>query len=248
MNLRNKLGRIFFTIIGLLVGNLIGGLVGFGIGTIVDRLHREGLLLWDNSPSSEEVDPTDFILSALVLAAAVVKSDGEVEELELSYIRSFLADQFGEHAIQNYMDIMERSLTSEWDLRKVTHQIRQNTSYETRLQILYFLFGIANADYNIDDKEVATIKVISLHLGLTTDDHESIKAMFYNEMDAQYKILEITPSVSDYEVKEAYRKMVQKYHPDKVAHLGDAVQKTAKTKFEKLQNAYEAIQEQRGFK
>lgn len=248
MNLRNKLGRIFFTIIGAFVGNVIGALVGFGVGTIVDRLHREGLLLWDNSPTSEEVDPTDFILSALVLAAAVVKSDGEVEELELSYIRSFLADQFGEDGIQNYMDIMERSLVSEWDLRKVTHQIRQNTSYETRLQILYFLFGIANADYNIDDKEIATIKIISLHLGLSSDDHGSIKAMFYNEMDAHYKILEIAPSVSDYEVKAAYKKMAKKFHPDKIAHLGDAVEKTAESKFQKLQEAYEAIQEQRGFK
>lgn len=248
MKLKNKLGRILGAGLGLAGAGPLGGLVGFGIGTIIDKLHREGLLLWDGGPSSGETDPTDFILSSLILAAAVVKSDGVVEDLELSYIRTFLADQFGNESTLDYMEVMEQAMKQDWDLRKTTQQIRQNTSYETRLQIIYFLFGIANADYNIDEEEIETIKIISIHLGLKADDHISIKAMFHNEMDAHYKILEILPSVSDQEVKEAYRKMAIKYHPDKVAHLGDAVLKNANAKFLKVQQAYEAIKEKRGFK
>ena len=40
--------------------------------------------------------------------------------------------------------------------------------------------------------------------------------------------------------------MAVKFHPDKVSHLGDDIQKDAKEKFQKLQNAYEAIKKQRG--
>jgi DnaJ like chaperone protein len=248
MNFRNMLGRIFGSGIGLLGAGFWGGLVGFGVGAIIDKLHKEGLLLWDSGPSSEDTNPTDFILSSLVLASAVIKSDGKIDDLELSYVNTFLIDQFGKDNIHEYIGIMERAMKSKWDLRKVTQQVRQSTSYETRLQLLYFLFGIANADFNIDDKEIATIKIISIHLGLSTNDHDSIKAMFYHEMDAFYKILEVLPSASDITIKEAYHKMAIKYHPDKVGHLGDAVKIAAKEKFQKVQYAYDTIKSKRGFK
>jgi len=70
--------------------------------------------------------------------------------------------------------------------------------------------------------------------------------MFIKKSDSAYKILEITPDATDEEVKKAYRKMALKYHPDKVTHLGDDIQKTAKEKFQELNNAYEEIKKQRG--
>ena len=247
MKLKYFLGKIIGLVAGFLVGNWLGALLGFGVGVVVDRLHREGLLLWDAGPKAGETDITDFMLSSLVLAAAVVKSDGDIEELELSYIQSFLAEQFGAERVSDYMEVLETALKQEWELREVTLKIRQSTSYETRLQILYFLFGIANADYNIDEREIATIKIISIHLNIQTDDYHSIKAMFYGEMDAHYQILEIPPSCSDEEVRVAYRLMAKKYHPDKIAHLGDAVQHAAEEKFLKVQQAFEMIKEKRGF-
>lgn len=48
------------------------------------------------------------------------------------------------------------------------------------------------------------------------------------------------------EVKKAYRKMAVKYHPDKVATLGEDVQKAAEEKFKAVNQAYEAICRERG--
>lgn len=42
--------------------------------------------------------------------------------------------------------------------------------------------------------------------------------------------------------------MAMKFHPDKVAQLGDEVQKAASEKFKKVQEAYETIQAERGMK
>lgn len=245
---KTKIGRILGTVLGFAGAGIFGGLAGFAIGAIIDKLHQEGAFIWDRGPTSKETDPTDFILSSLVLAAAVIKSDGDKDEMELSYISSFLTEQYGSGNIIEYMAILERAFKQDWDIRKVTQQIRQSNSYETRLQILYFLFGVANADYNIDEKEIANVKIISIHLGISSEDHNSIKAMFYNDMDAQYKILEIVPSASDAEVKEAYRRMAIKYHPDKIGHLGLAVRQVAQEKFEKVQQAYDEIKLKRGFK
>jgi DnaJ like chaperone protein len=40
--------------------------------------------------------------------------------------------------------------------------------------------------------------------------------------------------------------MAVKYHPDKVMHLGEEFQKSAKDKFLKVQEAYEILKKERG--
>ena len=244
------LGKIIGSIVGGALGGYIGVFIGLIIGGILDHLHENGGELWmnRNAPSNiEDTDPNDFIVGAILLAAVVVKSDGEVEDLEMSYVRSFLIEQFGTSKMEDYWHILTEAIDSEFDLKNTTQQIRQTTSYETRLQLIYFLFGIANADYSIDEPEVVTIKVISLHLGVQAAEFESIKAMFYHEMDAYYKILEISPSARDEDVKDAYRYMLKKYHPDKLEHLGEGVKNAATAKFMRVQQAYENIKQERGF-
>jgi len=248
------IGKIAGTVIGLIFGGLIGGLVGFGIGALIDQFLLQGM---PSSPDKKrkpakvklkDDSTADFILSALVLAAAVVKADGEVEELEMSYVQNFLVDQFGTDHIHDYMQVLENAIEQDFDLQKVAQQMRLSNSYETRLQIIYFLFQIANADYTIDENEIAVIKVISLHLNVPNSDYLSIKAMFYEEMDAFYSILEVRPSASDSEIKAAYREVSNRYHPDKVAHLGSTLQRVAEEKFKKVQQAYESIKRKRGMK
>jgi len=72
--------------------------------------------------------------------------------------------------------------------------------------------------------------------------------MFYDSSESSYKILEITKSSTDDEVKKAYRKMVKKYHPDKLRHLGEEHSKGAEEKFRQVQKAYEHIQKEREMK
>ena len=63
-----------------------------------------------------------------------------------------------------------------------------------------------------------------------------------------YDILGVTRSSSAEEIKKAYRKLAIKYHPDKVASLGEEFQKGAKEKFQKVQEAYENIKKNRDLK
>ncbi|MGB5645647.1 MAG: DnaJ domain-containing protein, partial [Muriicola sp.] len=70
--------------------------------------------------------------------------------------------------------------------------------------------------------------------------------MFVKAADNAYKILEIEKSVSDEEVKKAYRTMAKKYHPDRVNTENEAIKKGAEEKFKEVQKAYEQIQQERG--
>ncbi|MGH1338619.1 MAG: TerB family tellurite resistance protein [Aureispira sp.] len=244
------LGKILGALVGGMIGGVVGAIVGLLLGTLLDKIHQDGGQLWLNrsAPNSiDGTDPNDFIIGAILLAGVIVKSDGEVDDLELSYVRSFLAEQFGTAQMDDYWHILEKAIEEEFDIKTTTQEIRKTTSYETRLQLVYFLFGIANADYTIDEAEISTIKVISLHLGVENNEFESIKAMFYKEMNAYYTILEVPPSASDSMVKAAYREMLKKYHPDKLEHLGEGVKQAAVSKFMKVQKAYENIKKERGF-
>ena len=59
------------------------------------------------------------------------------------------------------------------------------------------------------------------------------------------EILKVTPDASHEEIQAAYRKAVQQYHPDKVAHLGDELQELAKKKFVQIQEAYTILTQNR---
>ncbi|MBW2064154.1 MAG: DnaJ domain-containing protein [Deltaproteobacteria bacterium] len=56
-----------------------------------------------------------------------------------------------------------------------------------------------------------------------------------------YEVLGIERTASKEEIKSAYRNLVNKYHPDKVAHLGKEFQSLAEEKFKEIQRAYREL-------
>ena len=69
--------------------------------------------------------------------------------------------------------------------------------------------------------------------------------MFARDEEASYRILEISKSASDTDLKRAFRKMANKYHPDKVSHLGKEMQNLAEEKFKAVNDAYQQIKKDR---
>jgi len=58
-----------------------------------------------------------------------------------------------------------------------------------------------------------------------------------------YTILEVGKNATPVEIKKAYRRLVNKYHPDKVVHLGEEFQKLAEKRFKEVQEAYQKIKD-----
>ena len=85
-------------------------------------------------------------------------------------------------------------------------------------------------------------------LGVSDADREQLFYMYGGDPMAHYKILGISAEATDDEIKKAYRKLAVLHHPDKVASEPEAVQKSAKEQFQKIQQAYEQIKKNRGFK
>ncbi|MFN0032052.1 MAG: TerB family tellurite resistance protein [Flavobacteriales bacterium] len=237
--------------LGWALGGPIGALLGFAVGAMADggalgkRAEGDQQRLQGGRPQTR---PGDFSGALLVLSAAVMKADSKLLKSELDFIRDFYKRQFGENTAVQQMGVLKTLLQKEIPVRQVCEQIRHNMEHAMRLQLMYYLFGIAKSDGDVAKSEVDEITRIAGYLGISQADYESIRAMFYKDTVSAYKILEIEKSATDEEVKKAYRKMAVKYHPDKVRELGDAHRKAAEEKFLKVKDAYEGIKKERGMK
>lgn len=217
----------------------IGGMFGFFLGSMVDNIETKPV-------ASGQTTSGDYALSLLALVAAMLKADGKILRSELDYVKTFLVRNFGEDGAQEALLMLKDILKKDIPVEQVCEQIAANVDYSSRLQLLDFLNGLAYADGQIDPAEERLLDLIALKLGVTSNDKESLRSMFKNTHEDNYKILEIESSASDEDVKKAYRKMALKYHPDKVAYLGDDIKKAANEKFQKLLEAYEKIKKERG--
>jgi len=235
--------------LGWAFGGPIGAILGYALGSAFQGLSKKELDEFKNSREGYSgTQSGDFEVALLILSSTVIKADGKILQAELDFVRDHFVKMYGkERANQSFRLFKEIIKNKDISIRQVSMQISNHMDHASRLQLLHFLFGIAKADGAVSEDEVKTIKTIAGYLYINQNDFESIKAMFYDDTENAYKILEITKSSSNEDVKKSYRRMARKFHPDRVHHLGEEHVQGAKEKFQKVQDAYGKIKKERGF-
>jgi DnaJ like chaperone protein len=221
----------------------IGGLIGFALGAMVDG--QDGIVNQGNARPGTTTQG-DFISSLVVLIAAVMKSDGRILKSELDFVKDFFVRSFGQEQAQQATLLLRNVIDQNIPVEEVSRQIGQRMDYSTRLELIHLLFGISKADGLVSAEELKTMERIAYYMGIKTEDFNSIKALFSDNLESAYAALETSADATDDEIKKAYRKMAVKYHPDKVAYLGDDLKNQANEKFQQLNAAYEKIKKARG--
>jgi len=242
-----KYGKWIGAGLGWAFGGPIGALIGFAVGRGFDGVDVNTAERARTQTNHRQTSRNDFITALLVLMAAVMKADGKVMKSELDYVKEFLTKNFGQATALEATQILKDILNKDIPLHDVCQQISINTRYEARTQLIHYMFGIAQADGHVCEREVKKIEEIAYLLNINSSDIASIKAMFYKDINSAYKILGVDSNATDAEIKKAYRKKAIEHHPDKVEHLGEDIRKGAEEKFRQVNEAYEQIKKERVF-
>lgn len=204
-------------------------------------------------------DDTDVRI--LALSSAVIRADGVVNPVEVAFVRQQFIAQFGQERARKafaHFNAFKGTRSTE----HICRELMFSMSYISRQSILAFLFSVAASDGKITDDEVRTIASIAGWLGIAQQHFYHIYSAFAQQAYGQssgrgpvgasagkspYEILEVDPDATVEQIKQSYRILVKKYHPDRLVKYPPEEQKIAKEKFIEIQDAYDRIKRDRGF-
>lgn len=213
-----------------------------------------------------------FFVGAFSMLAKIAVADGTVSARERRKIEEFMDHDLNLDAAtkQSAFRIFDTAVSSSETFYQFANQFYREFRFQPQLLELMIdiMLRVAVEDNGISTEE-ETLIVDGLHIFRLDDGlYSRLKAKYtgsgYNGSEsrysasggfsgrygtsAAYSVLGCSPSDSDDKLKKAYRKLVNEYHPDKVASKGlpDEFQTVAKQKFIEIQNAWDQIKKERG--
>lgn len=265
-------------ILGALFGALIAGPFGLFIGILVGHYFDRGLARqWSHyAPflgQHRRAVQSGFFSATFLVMGHLAKSDGRISESEIEAANSVMTkmgltpDQRRD-AIRYFNEGKEAHFAMDPVLRQLHHNCRGNH------QLLELFFNIqlqaAYADGQLTQNEQRILQHIITVLGLHPVNNHRFEEPYYSyqrsqQYDSQssqqqtyqtrrssladaYAVLEIPVTASDHDVKRAYRRQMNKNHPDKLVSQGlpEAMIKVANEKTQAIKTAYEQIKAARG--
>ena len=258
------LGALAGVVLGALFDGLVGSFSSGGEyigddsswGSRNDSSYRQ---TYGNAQQVNMGDRNSFLFSILVLISYIARADQKVMHSEMEMIRQFLRQNFGEGAVTQGEQILRKLFDQQKQMGDASfrnaviqscQQISMNLSYSQRLQMLSFLAQVARADGIVDPREVNALREVARALGLSDREVDSMLNLSdgSTNLEAAYKVLEISPNATDDEVRKAYKQLALKHHPDRVATLGEDVKRAAEKKFQEINAAKDLIYKARGMK
>jgi DnaJ like chaperone protein len=241
-------GKLIGGGIGFMFGGPFGAILGTMAGDFFDRSNAAGR----NHYELEDFSDTDrsFIFTTHLVGTlmSVAKADGHINQREVNVIeRTFINLGFTGNDLYYIRNLINKLTYEEIDLREMCYKYKTVSNYNERLMLLRIIYLVAFADNGFHPNEDKVIKQIVDYLCIDANDSSRVRAEFIKESTRNYEIFGLSSNASREELEQAYRDLSKKYHPDKVAHLGEEFTRLAHEKFQIINNAYQEIKKEKGY-
>jgi DnaJ like chaperone protein len=214
------------------------------------------------SVSHDAVAKSDLGLF-VALVAKVAKADGRVDALEAELV-SMMFDDISKifpeptKTRQILKDIFntekQRSDNTEQIAHAFAHSLKRKKAQQ--IQFMGFLIQLAFADGEVSPSEEKILQIIAEALEFDPKIYHEIfdrfESMMQNvqpkaSLEDAYRLLGVSASDDMNMIKNVYRKLVRKYHPDIIMSQdkGEAYMEEATAKTQELNQAYEMIKSAR---
>ena len=253
--------------IGGLLGLAIKGPLGAAIGVLVG--HQFDLGLHDRASKTagqahrtiSHAQKQLFFYTTFAVMGHIAKSDGRVSEQEIEAASLVMKSwDLNEQQIELAIKHFNEGKRADFPLAIVLGSFRQAVAAHrpTLLTFVTAQMRVMMADHQIHPATRQRTWDVCRVLGVSRVEMASIEASLRGRQSAgtttslagAYLQLGLTDQVSDLEVKTAYRRMMNRYHPDKL--IADTVtpddRQDAKVELEQCRNAYETIKAARGMR
>jgi DnaJ-domain-containing protein 1 len=122
-------------------------------------------------------------------------------------------------------------------------QYKKATHANYTLLVLALSYQLAlHANYLNEEVQDGISELAEL-LGVSCEEHDRIRHNYLlGGLKTPWSVLGVASSANISEIKQAYRKLVLLYHPDKAAYLGQDQAEEAHLKFLEIQDAYNELE------
>ncbi len=255
-------GKIVGGALGFMLGGAVGlGVIGAILGVVIGRKFDQGFQS-NNEPfgNSQERMQAAFFTVTFAVMGHVAKADGHVSASEIRHAKQVMGHMsLNEDQRKVAIGLFQEGKKTGFPLEDVLEQFRKECGHQRNLKRMFMEIQIraALADGRMDAKENEALIFIANRIGFSQAEFETFlgsarggsEDVYHHasNLEDDYKVLGISSSADDDEVKRAYRRLMSQYHPDKLVAKGlpEEMMKVATEKTAEIRGAYERIRESR---
>ena len=239
---------------GFMLGGPIGALIGATLGSSLGGTRRR----FEAGPPPgyrREQAQLAFFAATFGVMGHVAKADGRVSPEEI-HLANRVMDQLGLGREQRLAAraLFNRGKSRGFPLDDVIDQLRSECLRGTNIRRMFLeiQFQAAWADGDVHPEERRVLRRIAIRLGLSEADFIQLERMMSSGMrlnrdgptlDDAYETLGVSPDAPDDEVKRAYRRLMSRHHPDKLAAKGlpEEMMRAATERTQQIKAAWDAV-------